>query len=73
MTWFLWGATFGWAVGMLFFYSLREQDHEKANNAAWVVLLTLFVAAFFISISLGVQSGAIVRDMPAPTPTYEGR
>lgn len=73
MGWFLWGVAFGWGVCALYYYNLDGQEQGKVGSAATILFLAFLIAAFVISIGLGVQSGAIGGNMPAPTPTYEGR
>lgn len=70
MGFFLWGVTFGWVLCSIFWYSQVEEN--KPANATWIISIGLLIMAIFISINLGIASGAIPVE-GAPTPTIGGR
>lgn len=73
MGWILWGLAFGWGAAAIYYHNMCDEDHvRKANDGASVVFMMLLVAAFVISINLGMASGVIGPDI-TPTPTSLGR
>lgn len=71
MGFFLWGIALGWAACAIYHYS--QNADSKVGNGAFIITVLILIAAFAVSVSLGIESGAVGGGLLTPTPTSLGR